>query len=104
MVPLLNYINFLYCMQIEHNISFKIFNHQPILYTTVGKDDFLLKWHEKDSFQIVVNPIMASSFPCATLPSGYIGAWVYFHRDSEGKVVNLTVPGLTYGVVFKKQK
>ena len=60
-------------------------------------------WHDNDAFQANDSMILPDQFSCSVFPSGRVGAWVYFQRDSEGQVVSrLTVPGLTYGAVYYK--
>ncbi len=59
----------------------------------------ILDWTEDDSFQLSVQGIPV---PCYILGSGTVGERVYFQRQGA-KVASLTVPGLEYGRVYKKQ-
>lgn len=83
------------------NITLGSFAGHPALFTSEGGSTGLLEWREKDSFQISLRGIPT---PCFVLSSGHIGAWVYFHRKLVGKVDSLTVPGIAYGQVYKRQE
>lgn len=89
-------------VQITVNVSLQIFKSHPVLFIIKSNSTALLEWHDKDTFQVADSVILPEHLPCSTLSSGYIGAWVYFERDSGGKVVSLTLPGLTYGVLYER--
>ena len=82
------------------NITFAMLFGHPTLLTREGGDMGLLEWREEDSFQVTVRGFPV---PCFVLHSGHIGLWIHFQRDSTGKVMTLTAPGISYGVVWERQ-
>ena len=74
----------------------------PVLLVTENGGTALLEWRDKDAFQISLGARGVPA-PCFLSSLGSIGAWVYFHRTLLGKVDSFTVPGIAYGVDYKKQ-
>ena len=64
-----------------------------------SEDRVILDWREGDEFQ---QSLHGESHPCGDLGRGNIGEWVYFSRSTQGNVDSFTIPGLAYGVVYKK--
>lgn len=82
------------------NITFTTPFGHPALFTVKGGVMAMLEWRETDSFQITVRGFPV---PCYVLHSGRIGTWVHFQRNSNGKVISFTTPGMSYGEVWVKQ-
>ena len=64
-------------------------------------DRVILDWREGDEFQ---QSLHGGPQPCANLGRGHIGEWVYFSRSTSGQVESFTIPGLAYGVVYKRMQ
>lgn len=58
----------------------------------------IMDWVEGEEFQLSVQGL---TVPCPILGAGWIGERVYF-QHSGSEVTGLSVPGLSYGMVFKK--
>ena len=81
------------------NISLVKFAGKQYLVANERGISVILEWTAVDTFQISVQ-----GFPveCYILGSGTVGERVYFQRNSATQVISMTVPGLEYGVVYKK--
>lgn len=89
-------------------VTMKIYLQNNVMYSGIDRNTVyiitLLSWHGNDTFQTSDSVILPFRYQCSIFSSGHMGAWVYFQRDRWGHVVSLTLPGLTYGVVYKKQQ
>ena len=54
-----------------------------MLYVKEGDDRLILVWDDNEVFQAIDSMILPSQFGCSVFPSGRVGAWVYFQRDSQ---------------------
>lgn len=72
--------------------------HQALLVLAPGVGEIIGNWVEGEEFQLSAQGL---TIPCFFLGGGQVGERVYFQR-SGSKVTGFTVPGLFYGIYFKK--
>ena len=83
-------------------VIFYFFDRLTAYYGTYYTGDNVeLRWYgEKDVFQMSMNGMSGNT--CRRLSVGIDGAWMYFHRDAEGKIDYFEVPGQSYGDKWSK--
>ena len=94
-----NHITYISIQQEAVNVTLAKAHGHQFLMGQEGDYVMIMEWTGGDSFQLSVQGIPV---PCSLLGSGYVGERVYFQREGS-KIISLTIPGLEYGLVYKKQ-
>lgn len=64
-----------------------------------GLPNARLNWLKDEEFQISLHSIPHS---CFNLGLGFVGEYVYFNKKKDAIAEGLTIPGVVYGVEFKR--